>query len=113
MKITKKAFIEAMVKNPTCCLGIGNPLHDSEEVQNMIINMLEDDSWIYTFRSCTAKSTYLEFSNDSRLYLNQKGNYSFYQYNYKNAIVYVCFHSVYSEAFEEYHEKALYYLVKA
>ena len=111
MKITKKAFIEAMTSNATAFCGITKRLYSSDEVYCAIQDILKP-AVILEARSCQAYSKGLEFSGGSILSLDQHGNYEFFRYKYPEGVVYVCHHGWIDSFDDALYEKAMYYLVK-
>ena len=112
MKITKKEFINAMVTNHTAFCGMTRRLFSSDECFCAIRGLFEPGT-ILEKRACVARSTFLEFTGGSRLYLDQKVNYTFHKYEYAQGTIYICL-EVYHDNFDNTnYEKAMYYLVVA
>ena len=99
MKITKRAFIEAMVANSTIFAGVTKRLLSEVEaiegMRRIIANAVHCES-----RTCKARSRDLVFSNGSHLDFNQVGSYEFYKFvdpdNSENEM-YACCHNYHDD----------------
>lgn len=113
MRITKKAFIEAMAKYPTIFLGVTKRLYSEDEVFCCIRDMFNTDEF-YNLRTCTARSNSLIFSDDCRLYFDTFGKYTygFEKYDYEDGEVYIYCYTWIDEFDNKLYTKAMYYLAR-
>jgi hypothetical protein len=111
MKITKKAFIDAMVNNLTTFCGNTRRLYEADEVYCAIRDLF-DKSVFVEQRSCVARSRDLVFSGGSHLSFDQVGSYNFHKYEYPEGSVYVCCHNYHDDFDNTDRVNAMYYLVK-
>ena len=109
MLIHKKVFIESLTKNNSHFCGVSKKLHTWSELQTMIPSIIEG---IIEERSCVAHAQYLEFSGGSRLDFNQKGTYSFYEYDYPEGKILVCRHIDFDEVYDKTYDRSMYYFIK-
>lgn len=86
MKITKKAFIEAMVANLTYFCGTTKRLYTKDEVYSCVRDCFNPEI-VLELRSCVARSKDLVFTGDSHLGL--ASGMEFYKYEYPEGVVYV------------------------
>lgn len=110
MKITKRAFVEAMTSNQSTFMGIARRLLEKDELFCTIEHFF-DPAVILEKRECKAHSTFLEFTGGSRLGFDQVGKYEFHMYEYANGTAYICVHMSYDEFDEKWYTKAMYYLI--
>jgi hypothetical protein len=110
MKITKRAFVEAMVGNLTMFCGVTSRILPEDELHSFI-KKLDENRMYYESRSCEAHSTYLKFSNGSYLYLNEVGSHDYYKYEFPEGIMYVCCHTYHDDFDNVDRVKAMYYCI--
>lgn len=78
-KITKKDFIHILTSHQSIFIASIFPKKNMDDELQVKLNDLKYFSG--EKRTCIAKTTYLEFSNGSRLDFNQEGKREFYQYD--------------------------------
>ena len=111
MKITKKAFIDAMTSNLTTFCGNTKRIFNSDEVYCAIRDLFKPDIFVEQ-RTCIARSNDLALCNGSYLGFNQVGKYEFHKYEYPEGCVLVCAHNYHDDFDNKDCVNAMYYLVK-
>ena len=87
--ITKKKFVEEMVLNSTCFLGINRNLISHEKLGEIVSNLFDSKKQL-NFRICIEKSVGLYFSDESLLTLSKDGydhKYIKYFYSAYNILI--------------------------
>jgi hypothetical protein len=83
-KITKKEFVVKIVSNETYFVTIHKYINKSIQAKLEFINdeiaEHKPDFTTMEARTCVPHSSFLEFSNSGRLFLNQTADYSFYKF---------------------------------
>lgn len=110
MKITKKAFIDAMTSNLTIFCGNTKQLLPEENVHSFVKKLI--DNYVhYEPRSCTARSKDLMFSNGSYLSFNQVGSYEFHKYEFPEGVMCICCHNYHDDFDNNDYVNAMYYFI--
>ena len=106
MKITKKAFINALVNNNSAFVGLTRRLYAKDEIKDFEPEKLEKGT-------CIARSRDLAFAGGSHLYFDQIGSkYNFFVYDYPKYKIYICHNTWYDDFDQKEYGKALYYLIE-
>ena len=105
-KITKKDFVDFLTKNQTSfiCSKFNWNDEDCIEALDKIYEVVKEK------RSAIARSNYIIFNDDSRLYLNQKGIKEYFKYTNKYDINFLIRKIIYKDDYnnEEYQNYVIY-----
>lgn len=105
-KITKKDFINFLTKNKSSFIDSKFNWNDEDciEALDKIYEVVKEK------RSAVARSNYIIFSDDSRLYFDQKGIKEYFKYTNKHDINFLIQKTIYKDDYnnEEYQNYVIY-----
>ena len=105
-KIIKKDFVDFLTKNQTSFIDSKFNWDDKDciEALDKIYEVVKEK------RSAIARSDYIIFNDDSRLYLNQKGTKEYFKYTNKYDINFLIQKIIYKDDYnnEEYQNYVIY-----